>query len=69
MRQKRRRHFAFVLLRCLTWFYPRVWQPSVEQGSVLLLHVGTRLRRLLKSSYILWVLTDHPPEMASRSLG
>jgi hypothetical protein len=42
MRQKRRRHFAFVLLRWLTWFYPRVWKPSVEQGFVLPLHVGTR---------------------------
>jgi hypothetical protein len=54
MRPKRRRHFAFVLLRWLTWFYPRVGQPSVEQGFVLPLHVGTRLRRLLKSYYS-WV--------------
>jgi hypothetical protein len=30
MRQRWRRHFAFVLLRWLTWLYPHVWNLALS---------------------------------------
>src|SRR5215510_12080243 len=47
MQHKRQRHFAFVLRRWLTWFYPQVCQSGTSNLFVLPLHVGNRLRRLL----------------------
>src|SRR5262245_13977690 len=51
MQQKRQRHFAFVLRRWLTWFYPQVCQNQALSGASTFLfcplHVGNRLRRLL----------------------
>src|SRR5262249_32789789 len=48
MQHKRLRHFAFVLRRWLTWFYPQVCQNQALSGaSTLPFHVGNRLRRLL----------------------
>src|SRR5262249_20836577 len=51
MQHKRQRHFAFVLRRWLTWFYPPVCQSAALIGAsrffVLSLHVGNRVRRLL----------------------
>jgi hypothetical protein len=64
MRQRRRRHFAFVLLRWLTWPLSSRLEPSVGREFelfVLPLHVRTRLRRLLMSSY-LGLLNNHPPK-------
>src|SRR5262249_42966461 len=51
MQHKRQSLFAFVLRRCLTWFYPQVCRNQALSGVstffVLPLHVGNRLRRLL----------------------
>ena len=56
MQHKRQRHFAFVLRRWLTWFYPQVCQNQALSGASIYRFA------LFMSAPGSGLLNNHPPE-------